>query len=153
MLEALIDLRRSGTTKEINRSEKPSKKCGDIIVVKKSPAIWGKKEKEYFLIVYLQDDKLEANMGKNLQVHPYSIYKAEETPLGESENYLATRSKYKVDINMFDGSPGLDEKVEIGAIQPTKDKDGEPVYEKSYLTISDLILDETDRTKTLEAKE
>ena len=132
MLEALVSLRRDNNS--ISGKDTVLKKTGDILVIKKSPAVWGKKEKEDFLIIFLRDDDIESSMESNVKVNPYAIYEEIETPEG-SEFDILTRSKYRVDISKFSDTESLDATKEVGAVL----LNGEAV------TLSDLILDEEER--------
>ena len=123
MLEALVSLRRTGGTGEIAGSEKTLKKAGDILVVKKSPALWGADEKRFFLIVKLKDDDLEATIKdeRDVIVHPFAEY---------VDGIMVTRCAKPVDLSTIPAdSPGLDAKVESGPID---------VGAKGYLEESDL---------------
>lgn len=121
MLEALISLRRTRGEGEIGGAEKALKKTGDIIVVKKSPAVWGSDEKKFFLIVKIKDDELETKITDGVMIHPYAEYVDDE---------MTSRSVKQVDITKIPtDSPGLDPKIEQGAID---------VGAKKYLELSDL---------------
>jgi len=139
MLEACISLRRTGGEGTIGGAEKYEKKTGDIICVKKSPAVWGEMEKKFFLISYLRDDALEATVDE-VSVYPYAVNVEVESEQEDEPSTLKmiNRSKYRVDLSMFSGSSGLD---------PT-DATSEPVSpnEKEYLELSDMIFDDSDRT-------
>ncbi len=132
MLEVLVSLRRDNNS--ISGKDTALKKTGDILVVKKSPAVWGKKEMEDFLIIFLKDDDLENSMESNVKVNPYAVYEEVETPEGVEFDML-TRSKYRVDISKFSDTESLDTTKEVGAVL----LDGE------VATLSDLILDEEER--------
>lgn len=136
MLEALVSLRRDNES--ISGKDTALKKTGDILVAKKSPAVWGKKEMEDFLIIFLKDDDLENSMDSNVKVNPYALYEEVETPDGIVVDML-TRSKYRVDISKFSGTESLDTKKEVGAVL----LNGEAVM------LSDLILDEEERYESI----
>jgi hypothetical protein len=76
MLEVCISLRRGDYGEgKIAEGEKDIKKAGDIIVAKKSPAPWGKEERRLFLITFLEDDILEAEIAKDkVRSYPYAVY-------------------------------------------------------------------------------
>lgn len=134
MLEILVSLRRRNIDNVIGGKDTFDKKCGDIICVKKQPCNWGTEEKRLFLITCLDDPTLEASLNKNECVFPYAVY--------DSEDKLINRSKYRVDVNMFTGSSGLD----------PNDTTSEPVPPESgsinpnHLVLGDLIFDDSDRT-------
>ena len=65
MMEILVDLCRDQGKGEVGSGEKSTKKVGDIICAKKSPAVWGNEEKRLFLITYLEDLETE-NKKDNL---------------------------------------------------------------------------------------
>jgi len=136
MLEAIVDLRRDNKTGKIGGKATAEKQVGDIICVKKSPAIWSKKEKERFLIVLLKDDAIEAEMGKrSLQVHPYAVVEEVETPFGP-ENDVINRSRYKVDHAAFKDTDALNPAKETSAVKPLG---------KDSLELADMTLDEKAR--------
>jgi len=122
MLEALVSLRRTGGIGAIAGSEKTLKKAGDILVIKKSPALWGADEKRFFLIVKLKDDDLEATMKDgDVVVHPFAEY---------VDGIIVNRCAKPVDLTAIPAdSPGLDASVESGAID---------IGAKGYLEQSDL---------------
>ena len=132
MLEACVSLRRTGGEGIIGGAETSSKKAGDILCVKKSPAVWGEMEKKYCLITYLDDANLEKLLeNKDIIAYPYA-------KMGK-DNYgnpiMLERSEMKVDINRFEGSSGLD----ANAIKtsPTKPNG------KECLAVTDLAIGET----------
>lgn len=94
MLEALVSLRRTRGESTIAGAEHDLKKCGDIIVVKKSPAVWGTDEKKFFLIVYLEDAALEARVDAagGLLVHPFAKF-------DDKTKVMTSRSEYRVNID------------------------------------------------------
>ena len=130
MLEAIIDLRRNNETGKIGDKNTDTKQVGDIICVKKSPAVWGKKEKEDFLIVKLKDDALEADMKTGLKIYPYAVMEDGE---------VINRSKLKIDHTEFIGTDSLDTKKETGAVSPRG---------KDSFEIKDLPVDEAPRVLT-----
>jgi len=135
MLEAIVDLRRNNTTGKIGDKDTATKKTGDIICVKKSPAVWGKKEKEDFLIVFLDDPVLEASMNKSFKIYPYKVIDDVETPVG-TEKEMVNRSKYKIDHTPFVGTDSLDTSKEVGAVKPSG---------KDNLELADMTLDDKAR--------
>ena len=130
MLEAIISLRRDNKTDKIGGKETAIKEVGDIIAVKKSPAIWGSEEKKKFLIVFLKDDALEASMKRDRRIYPYAVFEDVETPWG-TESQRVSRSGYRVDTAAFVASPALDPTVETGPVKPTG---------KDCLELKDLII-------------
>lgn len=121
MLEGFVSLRRAGGEGAIAASEKTLKKAGDIIVVKKSPAVWGHDEMRFGLIVKIKDDELEARITDGVIVHPYAEY---------IDGVMVNSSSKQVDITKIPtDSPGLDPTVEQGAID---------IGEKKYLDLTDL---------------
>jgi len=136
MLEIIVDLcRKNGKIGGGNTTERLA---GDIILVKKQPCIWGNEEKKLFLITYLKDDDLEKSMEKDFIVNPYSVYDEVDTSDNKIELDLVNRSKYRVNLDMFKGSDGLDsENITQEPVKPNN---------KEYLEIKDLILDEEFRT-------
>ena len=104
---------------------------GDIIIAKKFPAIWGSSETQNFLITTLYDTVLY-NYMKSVEIYPYAAYK--EILVGTRKyNKMLNRSRYRVDLQEF-----------FGSLEPTGKRN--PI-EKEYLEVSDLILDETERTR------
>ena len=69
MLEALVNLaRRSGVGAA---NSQPNLIYGEVIVVKKAPAVWGRDEKQFFMVTYIQDDDLEATLDSGVLAYPY----------------------------------------------------------------------------------
>lgn len=74
MLEMLITLRRAQGEGAIGGANRhtgmvkgrlaASKIAGDVVCVKKSPAVWGAMEKKNMLITYLDDPDLEAEVDR-----------------------------------------------------------------------------------------
>lgn len=138
MLELLISLRRSGGVGEVGGATRTAedtglyaKEAGDIIVVKRSPAVWGHMERRYFLIALYQDDDLEdemASRGMENIIHPFMAIDIDEE---RNAPQIMERCAYQVDLDMFTGSPGLDGSVESGAVAPNG---------KAHLDFSDLKL-------------
>jgi len=139
MLEILVSLRREGGEGEISLGETSFKKCGDILVAKKRPAVWGNEEKRLFLITYLIDNDLESQISE-VKSYPYAIYEERDVD-GKTLTVMTNRSKYRVDVispgNLFENSPGLDPEDIV-------DEPSKPIG-KDYLEVTDLILDETSR--------
>jgi hypothetical protein len=129
MLEIIVSLRRTQGDGEIGGAENSVRKVGDILVAKKSPAVWGSDEKKFFLITYLKDDDLENSMPHDTLSYPYVVKNEKKA--------IINRSKYKVNLDMFEDSPGLD----------PEDTTSEPVKPngKDYLELSDLIFDDSAR--------
>ena len=141
MLEALISLRRDPDTLEIGADEKAAKWVGDVLVVKVSPAIWGNEEKRLFLIALLDDSELEAGVVE-VKAYPYAKTVQRPDENGVLQDVVTNRSRYRVDLNMFVGSPGLDqENITEEPCGPTI-KTGEHA---GYLEKADLIFDDADR--------
>ena len=141
MLEALISLRRDPDTLEIGAGEKTAKWVGDVLAVKKSPAIWGNEEKRLFLIALLDDPELEAGIDE-MKAYPYAktIQRADEN--GVLQDVVTNRSTYRVDLDFFLGSPGLDpEDITNEPCGPTT-KTGD---DADHLVKADLIFDDSDR--------
>lgn len=141
MLEALISLRRDSETLAIGAGETDMKWVGDVLAVKKSPAIWGNEEKRLFLITYLNDPELEAGVDE-VKAYPYAktIQRADEN--GVLQDVVTNRSTYRVDLDMFLGSPGLDpEDITTEPCSPTI-KTGD---DADHLVKADLIFDDADR--------
>jgi hypothetical protein len=117
MLEIAVDLRFGKNETTIGAAEKPTfgKMVGDILVAKISPAKWGTEERRLFLITYLDDPALEAQLvaAESIVIsYPYATYDADWNML--------LRSEKRVDTAMFTGSDGLDPKVVTnGAVEPT----------------------------------
>ena len=111
MLEVCIDLRRGDAGEgAVAGSDNVVMKAGDIIVAKKSPAVWGTDERLLFLIAFLEDDALEATIPDGeIQSYPYRVL---------SGNRVLNQSKHRVKVGqsiegivqdtMFAESPGLD---------------------------------------------
>jgi hypothetical protein len=131
MLEIGISLRRNHNDGEIGGDQTDIKKVGDIIVAKKQPCAWGTQEKLLCLITYLKDDELEASMTGDILINPY------EKAIPEGEMISHNRCTYRVDTDMFIGSPGLD----------PHDSTSEPVKPngKDYLEKTDLEFNDEDR--------
>jgi hypothetical protein len=70
---------------------------GDILVVKKKPCIWSKREREEFFVVDLKDAKLEATMKIDPVAYPYPIIESVETPIG-TISVTTGISKFVVDV-------------------------------------------------------
>jgi hypothetical protein len=108
MLEALISLRRAGGTGAIGGADKtfadlPDKRAGDIVVVKRRPCAWSELERRHFLITLIRDDDLETEMqlaGHDVRTSPYQVL--------DDEGHPVCRSKYRIDLAPFAGTPGLD---------------------------------------------
>jgi hypothetical protein len=141
MLEICASLRRSQGVGAIAAADKIEKKVGDIIAVKTQPAVWGRDEKRFFLITLLDDPVLEAELTKSVVSYPYCICTEEDDGNGMSKMKMINRSKYKIDLDMFIGSPGLDPSNMSEPVPPTGGS-----INPTHLVIADLILDETDRT-------
>lgn len=132
MLEICVSLRRTQGNGAIGGGEKTEKLKGDIICAKVSPAVWGKEEKKLFLITLLDDSTLQAKVeaGDTVISYPYAVYDESDPP------EMINRSKYRVDLDMFTDSPGLDPEDESEPVAPNG---------KDNLEISDLILDASSR--------
>jgi hypothetical protein len=132
MLEIIVDLcRKNGKISGGNTTERLA---GDIILAKKQPCLWGNEEKKLFLITYLKDDELEKSMEKDIIINPYGVYDKVYTSDNKIELDLVNRSKYRVNLDMFEGSDGLDpENVTQEPVKPNG---------KEYLELKDLIFDE-----------
>jgi len=130
MLEMLISLRRANGVGEIGGAVNGDKKVGDIVCIKPSPAVWGLMERKYFLIAYFDNSYLDATVNE-LSIYPYkrSITTAVEDKIRTD---MLERCSYKIDITMFNGSPGLDPTVEAGAQAPNG---------MDALRLQDLIVD------------
>ena len=141
MLEALVALCR-GPDGTIGGMESWHNKIGDIICVKRSPTVWGLIEMQHFLIAYLDDPALEAQLGVN---HfdswslPYASYDSVLQEDSVAHQELINRSVYRVDITMFSGSPGLDPNVASGVVSPNG---------KFALVLSDLLFDDAPRSES-----
>ena len=133
MLEALVSLRRRrGGNRAIGQRDSIREKRGDIICVKISPCVWGRKERKRFLIVKLRDVTLEADMvasDSTVRVFPYAKY---------TDTQLVNRSTRQVDIAEFTGTDALDPDIEVGAV----DRQG-----KERLTKADLLFDDNERSR------
>jgi len=127
MLEALVSLRRTKGTGAIGGDLKPGKAVGDILVVKKSPAVWGEMEKRYMLITYLDDPALEASIGDmGVITLPFARTKAHEQ--------YVERCTRRIDISKFTGTEGLD--ADITVSEPTCPKDGDSVAAKDLIVVA-----------------
>ena len=118
MLEMLVDLCRSycGCSLEIGGAEGlPSERqAGDILCVKRTPAIWSDKERALYLITYFDMPELEWSMGESdLRAFPFAV---RET--FSNVTVTVCLSPFIVDLDMFEGSPGLDPEVPCGAVFP-----------------------------------
>lgn len=126
MLEILVDLAR-GADGEVG-SGGPLRVAGDILVAKQHPAVWGKKERERFLITLLDDPDVEAEVDEDgMIVMPYVVRDGKD---------ILTQSAYRVDLSMFAGSPGLDPNIECEVCLPEG---------ADCLIVGDLIHDATER--------
>lgn len=133
MLEICVSLRRSQGEGTIGGSLKPTKMMGDIIAAKVFPAVWGEMEKRFFLITLLDDPTLESKISiGNVFSYPYAVYDD-----NENDPKIMNRSKYRVDLDMFIGSPGLDPDDNTSEPCPPNGKDN--------LELSDLIFDDLPR--------
>ena len=126
MMEILVDLCRDQGKGEVGSGEKSTKKVGDIICAKKSPAVWGNEEKRLFLITYLEDLETENKINEVL-IYPFAIYEEDENGF----TICLNRSIYKVNLIMFE----------------INDINSEPCSpnEKDYLEKTDLIFDDSIR--------
>ena len=139
MLEICVSLRRAASDGVIGGADHtPEKLPGDIVSAKVSPAVWGTQEKKTFLITKLDDSAVEALITDTVISYPYAVY-LEEGEGEDARTVMINRSKYRVDLDMFVGSPDLD----------PEDETSEPVAPlvppAANLVIGDLTLDESDR--------
>lgn len=137
MLEAAISLRRDKATSTIGGKETPTKLKGDFMEVRKSPGGWEETERKRFLIHYHKDDALEASMTGERLRSPYPVYDDIDDGAGGTVHTLINRSSYRVPLEMFTGSPGLD----------PDDATSEPVEpnNKEFTELSDLDFDDSSR--------
>jgi len=145
--------RGAGINGDIGSGETSFDRVGDIISARRSPfvdgegnSLWGSAQKEKFLITYLQSADIYNSIGSDdgVAIYPYGIRAPDEMvtvfgftfPIPSAK--ILNKSKYRVDIDMFTGSAGLD----------PEDVTSEPVKPngKDFLVISDLIFDDSDRT-------
>ena len=120
-MEALVSLRRAkSAAKTIGTRDTDFKKAGDILVVKLSPAVWGEAEMTDFLIAFLEDADLEADMKARKQtqrVYPYATFEEVDRGDGVMESKMVERSGDTVDLTLFEGTDGLDPKNKVGAVK------------------------------------
>jgi len=146
MLEALISLRRDHDTQAVGTSETSIKCKGDILEVRKVgwAGSWGDQEKKRFLIALYKDDTLEASMSKDVLRNPFGKWETREEIEGHpktEENILVNRSTYRVDLDHFTGSPGLD--VDDTTSEPVAPEQG--TENEGHLVKNDLIFDDSNR--------
>ena len=145
MLEIAVRLNNS-QVKTINGNS--YKKRGDIIVAKIFPAVWGKDEKKYFLITYLNDPELESYLRQrqkaagNPTIMAVLPYRKDKTAIGRNGNIrheLVNQSTKRVDVDR-------DFKNKIEDID-NKEKSLDKVKpdNKENLELSDLFEDTGDR--------
>ena len=78
MLEALVSLRRSQGTGTIGGADTSLKKAGDVICIKKSPAVWGTIERQYMLITKFNSPSLEEELGDDeVMICPFARFEDE----------------------------------------------------------------------------
>ena len=137
MLEAAISLRRDAATSTIGGKDNPTKLSRDFLEVRKSPGGWSITERKRFLIHFHKDDPLEASMTGDRLPIPYAVYDDIDDGVGGTVRTLINRSSYRVPLEMFTGSPGLD----------PDDATSEPVEpnDKAFTELSDLNFDDSSR--------
>jgi hypothetical protein len=137
MLEMAVSLQRSGDLGDIgSKGETDLKKIGDVLVMKKSPAIWSEMERKFFLITVLNDPVLEMEMGSR-EVWSLPFIRQTHTIIdGEEDFKIEAISSFRVDINLFTGTTGLDPSIAVA--EPTTPSTG------PELLLTDLVEDDID---------
>ena len=110
ILEIQVELCRAGGDRgEIGARETAWKKLGDILVARLSPAphIWGTRVKKGWLITYLNPEGMDITLINGLRTFPCAVYS--DILDADGQPIMISPSGYRVPLNLFEGSPGLDE--------------------------------------------
>lgn len=140
MLNLLVSLRRGREgEQEIGDRDCWERIAGDIVVAAKHPAQWGQKERARFLIVLYDDPELEASIIGERMIFPFALKDGGGNVLFSDLGEHLNRSIYRVDLTMFEGSPGLDPLDDTSEpVAPTQGSISPTHLQRADLVFNDL---------------
>jgi len=139
MIALYVDLCRAGThvpERTIGANDGMNgRKKGDIVLAKMHDAPWSDAEKCEGLIVLYVDPELEYKLIKEggVLAYPYQLWGVDNN----DRAIIDTNSQYRVDVDMFEGSPGLD--INNNTAEPVAPTQN--AQNAEYLVKDDLIHD------------
>jgi len=145
---ALIDMRDS---------DKPTKKKGDIICVKKEGEPWGRQEVCHFVRVKLEDPELEALLDAQddphpVLVYPYAQYEEREVG-GMTQQVMINRSTKQFDITQFSNDTAAEFDTTLSELSdhitetPVIWKKNTSLGKDNSFVVEDFNIDDSDRTQ------